>query len=105
MPKSRNARDPQALVGQVIPATRPGGYLKAVPRLASVRGARRELAAAITAWKRGEIDSDGLRAVTYGLRTLAELVAIGDLEGRLTALERSDGGSGDGVDTDDDEAA
>lgn len=92
----RNASSQQVLVGEVIPAVVPGPYRKAMPRLATVRGARRELAAAIMAWKRGEIDKDDLRAVAYGLRTLAEMVIGSDAEARLLVVEsRSTKGGND----------
>ena len=55
--------------------------------LDTVQRCRRELGRVYRACRYREVTPDELRAYIYALRTLAELIEVGEIEGRLTGLE------------------
>ena len=57
--------------------------------LDSLQRVRRELGRVYKLARRGELETDQLRAFTHCLKVMAELIEAGDLEKRLDAVEQA----------------
>lgn len=67
-----------------------GGRVKKYSkRLKTMQDLRRYLASQINQLDQNAIDENRLRCVAYALATLASIIRDGDLEARLTALEKA----------------
>ena len=86
MTRSRNAIKAQvADDSQLTVISHP--YLTARPRLATIRGCRRELASLYCAAKAGAVEVSEATKLAYVLKTIIEAIQSGDIEERLTTLE------------------
>jgi hypothetical protein len=77
-----NVNDGEDIViqGEILPAEKR-------PRLANVRGVRREMAAVYHELVNGKIDSEAAKARVYTLRAIAEAIRLDEIERKLHELD------------------
>lgn len=76
--------------GDVLFASR-HPFFKTRPRLGTLRGIRRELAALYLATKAGALDPGDAAKMTFILRETARTLIDGEIDDRVKALEAADG--------------